>query len=122
MALRVSSQSLLAQARALRSHPLAAFSLARQYHSTPRLAAYKDDQDRESLKPRRAENTQSGNDDEVAAKKDAAFNPKKPPTPEAALASAADEKGNPLEASGANQAFSKPPKSETKSAEGKGKK
>jgi hypothetical protein len=134
MALRSSAQTLLAQAArtTLRPAPLTitAPSLtiaARQYHPTPNLLSYKDDQDRQSLKPRRSEGTKSGWDDEVAEKTDAAFNPKKT-SPEDAKASAASN-GNPLEASGANQEFSKPQKPEeaqdksdkkTKSAGSKG--
>ena len=128
MALRTCAQPLLAQARALRPQAPPLLSLARRYHATPRLAAYKDDQDRQSLKPRRAEGTKSGTDDEVA-QTDAAFNPKKT-SPEEAKASAASN-GNPLDASGANREFSKSPKPDAavagsgekpKSGPGKGKK
>ncbi|KAG7286133.1 hypothetical protein NEMBOFW57_008436 [Staphylotrichum longicolle] len=113
MALRSSAQTLLAQATrtALRPAPptITAPSLtaaARQYHPTLNLMSYKDDQDRQSLKPRRSEGTKSGSDDEVAEKTDAAFNPNKT-SPEDEKASAANN-GNPLEASGANQEISKP--------------
>jgi len=72
------------------------------------LLSSKDDKDRQSLNPRRSEGTKSGFDDEVAEKTDAAFNPKTT-TPEAEKESAAKaSNGNPLEASGANQEFSKP--------------
>ncbi|KAI1436230.1 hypothetical protein GGR50DRAFT_249968 [Xylaria sp. CBS 124048] len=40
-----------------------------------RMAPYKDDMDRESLKPKAHEYTQSGTDDDVAAHKNASFNP-----------------------------------------------
>ncbi|KAF3018443.1 hypothetical protein E8E14_005911 [Neopestalotiopsis sp. 37M] len=49
--------------------------------------AYKDDQDRESLKPKAHEYTQSGTDDQAAANTDAAFNPNKT-SPEAEKAAA----------------------------------
>ncbi len=119
MALRTRTQPLLAQALAHLPPRAPALSLARRYHPTPHPAAYKDDQDRQSLKPRRAETTKSGTDDEVAAQTDAAFNPKKT-SPEEAKASAAGN-GNPLDASGANREFSKSPKADA-AVEGKGEK
>ena len=66
---------------------------------------YKDDQDRESLKPKVAEDTRSGTNDEVASMDDAAFNPAKT-RPEQAKETAGRETGsgtNPLEFSGANK-------------------
>lgn len=80
----------------------------RTYHETPspRLP-YKDDQDRESLKPRSTEGTKSGSDNETA-QTDAAFDGSKT-SPEAAHESAEKESGgNPLDTSGANQSKSKP--------------
>ncbi|KAH8666629.1 hypothetical protein BX600DRAFT_511546 [Xylariales sp. PMI_506] len=68
---------------------------------------YKDDQDRESLKPRKNENTLSGSDDDVAAM-DGAFNPSKS-SPESQKKGGADRGssggesgGKPLEVSPAN--------------------
>ncbi|KAI1814881.1 hypothetical protein GGS20DRAFT_376067 [Poronia punctata] len=72
---------------------------------------YKDDMDRESLKPKAHEYTQSGTDDETAAKHDdAAFNPKKT-SPEEAKDTAEQgakqqNKDSPLESSPANHSFS----------------
>jgi hypothetical protein len=73
---------------------------------------YKDDQDRESLKPRPSDGTKSGSDTDVADKtQDAAWNPNKT-RPGKEMDSAEQESesdgGNPLEASGANQELSKP--------------
>jgi hypothetical protein len=63
---------------------------------------YKDDQDRESVKPRSSEATKSGSDND-AAHSEAAFNPQKTrPGPEK---EASNEE---LEVSGANQQVSKP--------------
>jgi hypothetical protein len=73
---------------------------------------YKDDMDRESLKPKAHENTQSGTDEETAAQHpDASFNPNKT-SPEAAKKTATEgntqkSKHNPLEASPANHSFAK---------------
>ncbi|KAI1827004.1 hypothetical protein F4861DRAFT_464400 [Xylaria intraflava] len=73
---------------------------------------YKDDMDRESLKPKAHEYTQSGTDDEVAtAHSDAAFDPKET-SPEseketAARGAAKQNKQNPLEASPADYDFAK---------------
>ncbi|KAH8177188.1 SMP-30/Gluconolaconase/LRE-like region domain-containing protein [Sarocladium implicatum] len=95
----------------IRPTPSLRLSLQRPYHTTRLLRLpYKDDQDRNTLKPRSTENTKSGSDQEVAgADPDAAFNPDKT-SPEAAAASSAGGYGNedPLEASGANQELSKP--------------
>lgn len=80
---------------------------ARALHTSPAARLpYKDSQDRESLKPRTAEHTQSGRDEDVAASTDAAFTPGKN-DPEAET-KAAQQNGNPLSASGANQELSKP--------------
>ena len=125
MSLRTTTQTLLAQARTLRpanltpvisrsatpaTAPTGPLNLTtvRQYRPTADLLSYKDDQDRQSLKPRPSEGTKSGSDDEVAEKTDAAFNPAKT-SPEAEKDSAARaSNGNPLEASGANQELSRP--------------
>lgn len=85
-------------------------STARLYHTSPALRLpYKDDQDRESLKPRANENTRSSSDDEVAANSSAAFDPKttRPETAQA-KAGAGRDPSNPLEASPSNQEFNKP--------------
>lgn len=67
----------------------AAAAAARTLHQTAaaRYAPYKDDMDRESLKPKAHENTASGTDDEVA-QDDEAFNPHQT-DPDAERASAA---------------------------------
>ncbi|KAI0421522.1 hypothetical protein F5X98DRAFT_370655 [Xylaria grammica] len=73
---------------------------------------YKDDMDRESLKPKAHEYTQSGTDDETASHHgDAAFNPNKT-SPEsekdtAGEGAAQQGKQNPLESSPANHDFAK---------------
>ncbi|KAI1319743.1 hypothetical protein F5Y16DRAFT_390558 [Xylariaceae sp. FL0255] len=80
------------------------------HQTTPAQPPYKDDQDRESLKPKAHEYTQSGTDDETAASHgDAAFNPKKT-SPESAKETAAEgakqqDKGDPLESSPADHDF-----------------
>lgn len=86
----------------------------RNYHSSSVLRfPYKDDQDRESLKPRSTEGTKSSTDDS-AAQTDAAFDPSKTrPEEEHAAAgretgSSKENGGNPLDMSGANQEKSKP--------------
>lgn len=70
--------------------------------------AYKDDQDRESLKPKAHEYTQTGTDDE-AAHSDAAFNPNKTsPENEKDTAGAGQTPAqNPLEGSPANKDMAK---------------
>ncbi|KAK8098523.1 uncharacterized protein PG998_014009 [Apiospora kogelbergensis] len=71
--------------------------------------AYKDDQDRKSVKPRAHEYTGSGSDEEAANNADAAFNPDKTrPEQEKTTASAGGKTGdNPLEVSPANHEVSK---------------
>ena len=135
MAFRTSTQSLLAQGRNLRfaasTIPIAPLSLARQYHPTANLLSNNDSQDRQSLNPQRSEGTKSGTDNQVAEKTDAAFNRNKTSPEEAKESAAKTSNGNPLEASGANQEFSKSHASEevadksdkkTKSGGSKGKK
>lgn len=69
---------------------------------------YKDDMDRESLKPKAHENTQSGTDDETAAQHgDAAFNPDKTSPERERDTAAQGGKGNPLAASPADHDFAK---------------
>ncbi|KAI1632863.1 hypothetical protein F4809DRAFT_645006 [Biscogniauxia mediterranea] len=86
-------------------------SLSRAMHgSAARARPYKDDMDRESLKPKAHENTQSGTDDSAATMtEDAAFDPSKT-SPEAEKASAGESarrrgEVSPLEASPADRDF-----------------
>lgn len=80
----------------------------RTYHNTPFLRLpYKDDQDRESLKPRSTEGTKSGSDNETA-QTDAAFDASKTSPEEAHESAEKESDGNPLDTSGANQSKSKP--------------
>lgn len=82
---------------------------AASIHTMPALRMpYKDDQDRESLKPRNNENTKSGADEDLMNNPDAAFNPNKTRPEEAQAAAGSGDLSNPLEASGANQDLSKP--------------
>lgn len=85
-----------------------ASAATRGLHSTPRpQLPYKDDQDRESLKPKSTEGSKSGTDQD-AAESSAAFDPSTT-SPEGAKEKAEGESGgNPLEASGANHDKSKP--------------
>ncbi|KAI1494834.1 hypothetical protein F5X96DRAFT_665282 [Biscogniauxia mediterranea] len=85
--------------------------LSRALHgSAARARPYKDDMDRESLKPKAHENTQSGTDDSAATMtEDAAFDPSKT-SPEAEKASAGESarrrgEVSPLEASPADRDF-----------------
>lgn len=81
---------------------------AQGFHSSPRpQLPYKDDQDRESLKPKSTEGSKSGTDD-AAAQSSAAFDPSTT-SPEGAKNKAESEGGdNPLEMSGASHDKSKP--------------
>ena len=83
-------------------------SVQSSFHSSPiSRRPYKDDQDRQSVKPKSTEDSLSGTHDE-AAKSDAAFDPSTT-RPENEKAQA--EKGpggNPLETSGADHGKSKP--------------
>ncbi|OAA43714.1 hypothetical protein NOR_04289 [Metarhizium rileyi] len=83
--------------------------VCRAYHATPTSSfPYKDSQDRESLKPRSAENTKSGRDDDVASAPKAAFG-RDTTSPEGERATASRQEGtDSLEVSGANQGLSKP--------------
>ena len=81
----------------------ASLPTVRNLHGTVSLSRpYKDDQDRESLKPKPSEGTKSGTDD-AAAESDAAFD-RHDTNPE----SERERGGKPLDASGANQKLSKP--------------
>lgn len=90
--------------------PSAKLAFRRPYTTTTALRIpYKDDQDRESLRPRSTENTKTGSDQEVAgADPDAAFNPDKTSPEEATRTAKKGGPGNTLEGSGANQELSKP--------------
>ncbi|KAI0388345.1 hypothetical protein F5Y17DRAFT_453206 [Xylariaceae sp. FL0594] len=86
----------------------------RPFHQTAsaHLPPYKDDMDRESLKPKAHEYTQSGTDEETAAEHpDAAFNPNKtsPEEEKRAAGEGAVEQGkqggSPLESSPADKTF-----------------
>ncbi len=84
-------------------------AIVRKYHQTRIfLNPYKDDQDRNSLKPRASDQTKSASDGDVAAHEDAAFNPKKTRPEEEKDAAGKKTDSNPLEVSGANQDISKP--------------
>jgi hypothetical protein len=80
-----------------------------QYHTSPKAyLAYKDSQSRDSVNPRRAENTLSARDDDAAALDEAAYDSKKT-RPESEMDAAKKGSGqNPLELSGANQEISQP--------------
>ncbi|RYP44962.1 hypothetical protein DL768_008624 [Monosporascus sp. mg162] len=82
-------------------------SRALLHQSAAARAPYKDDMDRESLKPKAHENTQSGTDDQTAQNEDAAFNPDKtsPEEERAAAGTGNKPNTNPLEESPANQGF-----------------
>jgi hypothetical protein len=70
--------------------------------------AYKDSQDRESLKPRTNEYTRSGHDEDIVNDHpDVAFNPDQPKPEKAASRSFDESNGDPLSMSGANQEVSK---------------
>lgn len=111
--LRTPAQALLMQARTLRPAtlrtPTRSLLLSRRYHPTGALSSTGKNnlQDRESLNPRRSEGTNTGTDDQVAEKSDAAFNPNKTKPEDAKQSAAQHSNGNPLEASGANQEFSR---------------
>lgn len=69
---------------------------------------YKDDQDRESLKPKAHEYTGSGTDEQTAQNPDAAFNPNKTSPEEAKRTAGADNTGrNPLDVSPADHDLAK---------------
>lgn len=83
--------------------------IPRLYHiSTALRFPYKNSQDRKSLKPGSNDGTKSGRDDDVAAQKDAAFNPSKTDPETEREAAGRGNETNPLDASGADQGFSKP--------------
>ncbi|KAI1380394.1 hypothetical protein F4677DRAFT_441707 [Hypoxylon crocopeplum] len=81
-------------------------AIARPIHQSSVLRTpYKDDMDRESFKPKTHEYTQSGTDEEVASKEDAAFNPNKTDPETEKDTAAAESNGNPLRESPANKGF-----------------
>lgn len=107
--LRAPARASTLTARGSRVSPSSNIHGTRTYHSHRALGMpYKNDQDRQSLKPQSTEGTKSGTDND-AAQTDAAFDASKT-SPEAAHTSAEKEsgEGNTLEASGANQERSKP--------------
>ncbi|OIW25200.1 hypothetical protein CONLIGDRAFT_84816 [Coniochaeta ligniaria NRRL 30616] len=84
------------------SRPLTLTLASRQLHTTPRPQAYKDDQDRESLKPKAPYGSQSAGDEAASHNPDSYSRKKTDPSRE--------KKDNPeeLDVSGANQDLSKP--------------
>lgn len=81
---------------------------ANGFHSSPRSPLpYKDDQDRQTLKPRSTEGSKSGTDN-GAAQSSAAFDPSTTSPEEAKERAEGEEYGNPLDVSGANHSKSKP--------------
>ncbi|KAI1777145.1 hypothetical protein F4818DRAFT_338246 [Hypoxylon cercidicola] len=76
----------------------------RPIHQSAALRAYKDDMDRESLKPKAHEYTQGGTDEDVASK-DVAFNPNSTDPETERSAAGAESNGNPLNKSPANKSF-----------------
>ena len=93
----------------LRAGPRAAAvkTTTRAYHATPAALAYKNSQDRESLKPGSSEYTKSGRDDD-ASKMNAAFDPNNTSPEGERAVSGNTPASNPLHSSGANQGLSKP--------------
>ncbi|KAI3398967.1 hypothetical protein diail_7994 [Diaporthe ilicicola] len=106
--LRAPAQARPRQTLAPRQLYLSPAATAQGFHSSPRpQLPYKDDQDRESLKPRSTEGSKSGSDN-AAAHSGAAFDPSTT-SPEGAKKKAEAEGGsNPLEVSGASHEKSKP--------------
>ncbi|KAI1662201.1 hypothetical protein F4813DRAFT_102107 [Daldinia decipiens] len=79
---------------------------SRQIHqSSALLMPYKDDMDRESLKPKAHEYTTGGTDGEIASKQDAAYNPNKTDPETEVKAAGAESNGNALDSSPANKDF-----------------
>ncbi|KAI0133669.1 hypothetical protein BJ170DRAFT_678603 [Xylariales sp. AK1849] len=96
-------RTALRSTRAVRLTTPISVTPARHLQTTARLRAYKDDQDRESLKPKAHEYTQSGTDEGAAAQEDAAFNPDKT-SPESAKETAGQgQEGNELGVSPADK-------------------
>ncbi|KAI0022789.1 hypothetical protein F4780DRAFT_777254 [Xylariomycetidae sp. FL0641] len=103
----MSSLRQLVRARApLRNHTPSLFASRRALTQTAAARLpYKDDMDRESLKPKAHEYTHSGTDEQTAQNPDAAFNPDKT-SPEAERETAGQgNASNPLGASPANKEF-----------------
>ncbi|KAI1801271.1 hypothetical protein F4811DRAFT_465671 [Daldinia bambusicola] len=99
------------RARSVGGTPLASTTsnrlvASRQIHQSSVLRSpYKDDMDRESLKPKAHEYTTTGTDEEVATKEDAAFNPHKTDPDTEMNTAAAESNGNPLDGSPADKDF-----------------
>ncbi|KAI1118277.1 hypothetical protein F5Y14DRAFT_258279 [Nemania sp. NC0429] len=103
--LRPSILRVAARARVL---PPSSSSSRLLHQAAARRLPYKDDMDRESLKPKAHENTQSGTDDETAARHgDAAFNPDKTAPEHEKDTAGKGSKRNPLAASPADHGFAK---------------
>ncbi|KAI0849718.1 hypothetical protein F5Y00DRAFT_49245 [Daldinia vernicosa] len=94
---------------------------SRQMHQSSALRMpYKDDMDRESLKPRTHEYTTGGTNGEIADKQDAAYNPNKTdPETEVEAAGAESNDGNALESSPANKDYAEGSRGESDKAEEK---
>ncbi|KAI1472883.1 uncharacterized protein F4812DRAFT_30991 [Daldinia caldariorum] len=103
---------LALRARSVGGAPLASATSTRlvvasrhMHQSSAPRSPYKDDMDRESLKPKTHEYTTSGTDEDVAAKQDAAFNPNKTDPDTEKNTAAAESNGNPLDGSPADKGF-----------------
>ena len=89
--------------------PAAAATVVAPFHGTAAARRpYKDDMDRESLKPKAHENTQSGTDDQVAQDADAAFNPHKTDPDSERAAAAREDKSQPGNASPIDESAANP--------------
>jgi hypothetical protein len=103
-----SFRSLRTALQAPRARAFAPYQLAANYHSSSLLRMpYKDDQDRNSLKPKSTEGSKSGTD-QGTAETDAAFDPSKTRPEEEKEAAGSEKEGNPLAVRGANQKKSVP--------------
>lgn len=101
-------RSLCNALQAKRARAFAPRHLAVNYHNSSMLGLpYKDDQDRNSLKPKSTENSQSGTDQDVAMT-DAAFDPSKTQPEEEKMAAGNEKEDSPLAVSGADTKMSFP--------------
>ncbi|KAK0707538.1 hypothetical protein B0H67DRAFT_315760 [Lasiosphaeris hirsuta] len=81
--------------------------LSRSYHPSKSCSIpYKDDQDRQTLKPRPSDSTKSGSDLDLSDHEDASFNPTVTSPEEAKKSVQRESNGSPLEFSGANKPIS----------------
>ncbi|KAI1644184.1 uncharacterized protein F4817DRAFT_226429 [Daldinia loculata] len=93
---------------------------SRQIHQSSALRMpYKDDMDRESLKPKAHEYTTGGTDGEIASKQDAAYNPNKTDPETEVKAAGAESNGNALDSSPANKDFAEGSRGKADKAEDK---